>query len=360
LGCVSNIIIRDGVKGNIRDMAATKSALPVVGITMGDPVGVGPEIIVRALSSPLLYGICRPLVIGDVRVLVDTARWLGIKVRCRSIEKHGEAAYEYGAIDVLNLSGLEPEKLRWGRPSTATGAAMVKYIIRAIDLAMEGSINAMTTAPINKLAMRKAGFDFDGHTEILAQRTKTTDYVMMLAGETLRVTLVTIHCALSEVPGRLTSGKIFDVIRLTEEALRQRFGIKAPRIAVAALNPHAGESGLFGDEESRIIFPAVQRARDAGMNITDPIPCDTLFCYAQKGDYDAVVCMYHDQGLIPFKMLHFSDGVNLTLGLPIIRTSCDHGTAYDIAGKGEAAPESLVAAVRMAAEHAKIRMGALA
>jgi 4-hydroxythreonine-4-phosphate dehydrogenase len=330
---------------------------PIVAITMGDPVGIGPEIIVKALAEPILYELCRPLVLGDVRVLAHTAEWLGAKVRCQDLEKEGTGVYKYGAIDVLNLSDLNPEALRYGKPSSATGAAMVKYITEAIDMAMEGSVGAIATAPINKLAMHTAGFDFDGHTEILAQRTGTTDYVMMLAGERLRVSLVTIHCALSEVSGRLTAESILSTIRITEEALRERFRITTPRIAVAALNPHAGEGGLFGDEESRFIFPAVQAAREAGMNVTEPLPPDTLFYYAQKGDYDAVVCMYHDQGLIPFKMVHFSDGVNLTLGLPIIRTSVDHGTAYNIAGKGEADPRSLIAAVRMAAEHGMLHSG---
>ncbi len=330
---------------------------PVVAITMGDPVGIGPEIIVKALSEHFLYKICRPLVLGDVRVLAHTSERLNAGVRCHDIEKEGAGVYNYGTIDVLNLSDLNPETFRYGKPSPATGAAMVKYITEAIDMAMEKSVGAIATAPINKLAMHTAGFDFDGHTEILAQRTGTSDYVMMLAGKRLRVSLVTIHCALSEVARRLSAQKIFTTIRITEQALRERFRIKAPRIAVAGLNPHAGEGGLFGDEESRVISPAVQAAREAGINVTEPLPPDTLFHHAQKGEYDAVVCMYHDQGLIPFKMIHFSDGVNLTLGLPIVRTSVDHGTAYNIAGKGKADPRSLIAAVKMAAEHGMLQNG---
>ncbi|MFH1076297.1 MAG: 4-hydroxythreonine-4-phosphate dehydrogenase PdxA [Pseudomonadota bacterium] len=329
---------------------------PVIAITMGDPVGIGPEIIVKALSEPMLYEICDPLILGDVRVLSDTAKWLEAKVICQDIEKKWNGQYAFGSINVLNLSAIDPIKIKYGEPSPATGAAMLHYITKAIDMAMEGAVAAMVTAPINKHAMHLAGFEFEGHTEILAQRTGSSEYVMMLAGEKLKVSLVTIHCALSEVPARITRENIYKTISITHKAIKESFGIDSPRLAVAALNPHAGEKGLFGDEEFRVIMPAIEKAQAAGINAAGPFPPDTLFYHACRNAYDAVICMYHDQGLIPFKMLHFSDGVNITLGLPIIRTSVDHGTAYDIAGQGNADAGSLIAAIHMAARQALLQM----
>jgi len=319
---------------------------------MGDPVGIGPEIIIKALSHASIYDLCRPLVLGDAKVLKETSLRLSSNLRINIIESVDDGGYRHGDIDVLNLSDLDPKSLKLGHSTLDTGRAMVRYIMKAIDLAMAGVIDAVTTAPINKLSMRRAGFCFEGHTEILARRTDTSRYVMMLAGEKLRVALVTAHCPLSAVADRLSVEGILSTIEVTDNALRTRFGITRPRIAVAALNPHGGEGGLFGKEEDQIIYPSVRMAKGAGINVLGPLPSDTLFYYALKGSYDAVVCMYHDQGLIPFKMVHFADGVNVTLGLPIIRTSVDHGTAYDIAGTGRADPRSMIAAIRMAAAHA--------
>jgi 4-hydroxythreonine-4-phosphate dehydrogenase len=210
----------------------------------------------------------------------------------------------------------------------------------------------MVTCPISKVLMHQAGYRYDGHTQLIAHLMKTDDYVMMLAGKALRVALVTIHCALKDVPGILNEDLVYGTIKITARALREDFGLKKPRLAVAALNPHAGEAGMFGSEEKEIISPALVRAGKEGFKVTGPLPADTLFYKAAGGQFDAVVAMYHDQGLIPLKLLHFSDAVNVTLGLPIIRTSVDHGTAYDIAGTGEADPSSLKAAIRMAAEMA--------
>jgi len=222
----------------------------------------------------------------------------------------------------------------------------------------------LATCPINKLAMRKAGFGFQGHTELLAQQTKTSKYVMMLAGSRLRVALVTIHLPLAEVSKNLTTEAVLETIRITHGALKNSFGIPRPKLSVAALNPHAGEGGLFGDEEARLISPALDKAALEGVHVSGPYPPDTIFYWALKGKWDAVISMYHDQGLIPFKMVHFQDGVNTTLGLPIVRTSVDHGTAYDIAGTGAADPGSLIAAIGMAAhqavERAKNRNSSLA
>jgi 4-hydroxythreonine-4-phosphate dehydrogenase len=232
---------------------------------------------------------------------------------------------------------------------------MVRYIHQGIDWAMDGTIAALVTGPINKMAMHRAGFAFHGHTEILAARTGASDYVMMMAGRKLRVSLVTIHVALHEAVKRLTPQAVFKTIQITERGLRESFGIREPKLAVAGLNPHAGEDGLFGSEEQTVIAPAIERANAAGIKATGPIPPDTVFYRALKGTWDAVVAMYHDQGLIAFKLVHFEDGVNTTLGLPIVRTSVDHGTAYDIAGTGQANPQSMIAAIDMAARQARNR-----
>jgi len=328
---------------------------PIIGITMGDPVGIGPEIILKALCQASLYKTCRPLVLGDLGVMTVTNQRQGTGLRIQRAEDPRGGHYEPGTVDVIALSHLDTSRLQPGRPTVETGHAMVKYIIEGVDGAMKGLIQGLSTGPINKMAMQQAGWAFAGHTELLAERTKTADCVMMLVGKKLRVSLVTIHLALAEVPGKLTTAAVSKTIRITEEALRCAFGIPRPKLAVAALNPHGGEKGLFGDEEGRIILPAIQEAAKTQIDVSGPYPPDTLFYWALKGKWDAVIAMYHDQGLIPFKMVHFSDGVNTTLGLPIVRTSVDHGTAYDIAGMGKADPGSLVAAIRMAAHQARMR-----
>jgi 4-hydroxythreonine-4-phosphate dehydrogenase len=329
-----------------------KEIRPIIAITMGDPVGIGPEIIPKALVESSIYKVCRPLVLGDVAVMSAASERFNTEIQIYSVDSPEAGTYQQGTIDVVGLSDLDYSRLEHGHPTRETGGAMVAYINQAIDWAMAGRIQGLTTCPINKVALHMAGFEFNGHTELLAERTKTSDYIMMLAGSRLRVALVTIHLPLAQVPGKLTAETVFKTIQMTDDALRRAFGIPKPRLAVAALNPHAGEGGLFGDEEIRIISPAVNKAGKAGIDVSGPHPPDTLFHRALKGQWDAVVCMYHDQGLIPFKMVHFSDGVNVTLGLPIVRTSVDHGTAYDIAGTGKADPGSLLAAIRMAAEHA--------
>jgi len=325
---------------------------PVIGITMGDPVGIGPEIILKALSSPLIYKICKPLVIGDSGVLNLAKKSISSALEIKNIKTPVSDIYKHGQVNVLCLSKLNENKISWGKPTVQTGTAMIKYITTAIDMAISESIDAIVTCPVNKAAMQKAGSKFSGHTELLAERTKTDSFAMMLAGGKLRVVLVTIHIPLKNVSAELSKERIIKTIQLTWCALYYQFGFKKPRIAVAGLNPHAGEEKMFGDEEQKIISPAIDSARKKGLDISGPFPPDTVFYHATNGRYDAVVCMYHDQGLIPFKMLHFTDGVNTTLGLPIIRTSVDHGTAYDIAGTDKADPGSLIAAINMAAEHA--------
>ena len=325
---------------------------PVIGITMGDPVGIGPEIILKALSSTLIYKTCKPLVIGDLGVIKLAKKSISSTLKIKDVKIPVSGVYKYGRIDVLCLSKLNKDKISWGKSTVQTGTAMIKYITTAIDMAIGGSIGAIVTCPINKAAMQKAGSKFSGHTELLAEQTKTDSFAMMLAGRKLRVVLVTIHIPLKNVSAELSKERIVKTIQLTWHALCYRFGFEKPRIAVAGLNPHAGEERMFGNEEEKIILPAINSAKNKGFDVSGPFPPDTVFYHAANGRYDAVVCMYHDQGLIPFKLLHFTDGVNTTLGLPIIRTSVDHGTAYDIAGTGKANPDSLLAAINMATEHA--------
>ncbi|MFC1534029.1 4-hydroxythreonine-4-phosphate dehydrogenase PdxA [Thermodesulfobacteriota bacterium] len=328
--------------------------LPVIGITMGDPSGIGPEIILKAFSDLEIYRSCKPVVFGDPGVLSIVLKGTA-NVSINEVFEPNEAKSIPGQIDIIAISRLKRDSIIPGIPSLEGGKAMVKYIINAVETAHRKEIAAMVTCPINKALMNEAGYHFEGHTQLISHLTDTDDYVMMLAGERLRVTLVTIHCALKDVPANINEDKIYKTITITSKALKNDFGLENPRIAVAALNPHAGESGLFGLEEKEIIDPAVNRARLDGWNVTGPLPADTLFVKAVSGQYDAVVNMYHDQGLIPLKLLHFSEAVNITLGLPIIRTSVDHGTAYDIAGKGDANPASLKAAIKMAATMAKNR-----
>ncbi|MDY7032948.1 MAG: 4-hydroxythreonine-4-phosphate dehydrogenase PdxA [Thermodesulfobacteriota bacterium] len=327
--------------------------LPVIGITMGDPAGVGPEIIVKALADPELFKVCTPLILGDSGVISKTANNLGVDIRIQVTEGIKDEKYQVGFIHILNLSHIDMNTLVPGRSDERYGKAVVDYISFGTRLALNGQIAAITTAPINKELMHKAGYTYAGHTELFAELTNTKDFVMMLAGEKLKVALVTTHCRLKDVADLLDVQKIFSTINITDHSLKKYFAIQKPRIAVASLNPHGGEGGVFGDEEQRIIFPAVEKARNMGIDASGPLPSDTLFYFTAQGDYDAVVCMYHDQALIPLKLLSFQDAVNITLGLPIIRTSVDHGTAYDIAGTGNANAASLKNAVKLAASMAR-------
>ncbi len=314
---------------------------PTIAITMGDPTGVGPEVILKAVSDKNIRRLCNPVILGDEAVF----NHLNSKFKIQNSK-----------LRVINFSHLNPAKLKPGKPDKVCAKAMMTYIEEAVCMAAAGDVDAIVTGPISKEAINKAGYNFHGHTEFLAHLTKTKDFRMMLAGSSLKVVLVTIHESIKKMPGLLTKENVFKTIKITDETFKKYFGIKRPRIAVAALNPHAGEAGLFGDEEKRIIMPAIQKATRLGINASDPLPPDTLFYRAVKNkEFDCVVCMYHDQGLIPLKLLHFEDGVNVTLGLPIIRTSVDHGTAYDIAWEGIANPASMKAAIKMAVEMVKMK-----
>lgn len=313
---------------------------------MGCPVGIGPEIILRHACQKQTDPAVIPVVLGDIGVLRRCAAELALDVPL-SAWVPGTPLPDR-ALAVVEASRLPARELDWGRPDNATAGAMVQYIRQGVELVRQGVLHGIATCPISKAALQKAGFAYPGHTEMLADLTGSRDFAMMMAGQRLRVTLVTIHCPLSEVPAQLTRQAVARMIGITHRSLQRDFAIATPRIAVAGLNPHAGEDGLFGREEQTAIAPAIEQARRDGLQVEGPIPPDTVFFKAAAGLYDAVVCMYHDQGLIPFKLLHFKDGVNVTLGLPIVRTSVDHGTAYDIAGKGLADPSSLAAAIDLA------------
>ena len=317
---------------------------------MGDPCGIGPEIIIKALQSPEVANICVPLVIGDRAALERAVAVCGSALKISEVIAAGDArAVPVGSIPLLALSNLAEEDMIYGAPTAAAGDAVYRYICHAAHLCLNGEVAAMVTAPINKEAMHRAGHDYPGHTELLAELCGTDNFVMMLAGDLLRVSLVTIHEALSDVPRLVTFEQVLKTIRITAEGVARLTGKESPKLAVLALNPHCGEGGKFGSQETEVIEPAVKAARQEGIDARGPLSADTLFHFAQQGEYDGVVAMYHDQGLIPLKLLHFDDGVNITLGLPIVRTSVDHGTAYNLAGSGKASEKSLLAAIRMAA-----------
>ena len=330
------------------------SKRPIIGITMGDAAGIGPEIIVKALSKKEIYKISSPLVIGDGKVLNAKCKMQNAKFKLNSISRIGEARFKFGTIDLIDLKNIKIERLKIGRINKMAARAAVDYIKKAISLARKRKLDAIVTAPINKEGLNKAGFKFSGHTELLAHLTKTKNYAMMLVGGPLRVVLVTTHLPLSKVSSSLSKEKIYQTIKLAWYNMKY-FGTKKPRIGVAGLNPHAGEEGLFGREEKKFIIPAVNKAKKKGIRVEGPISPDTVFYRALRGEFDCVVCMYHDQGLIPLKMLAFDKGVNITLGLLVIRTSVDHGTAYEIAGKGIANPQSLIEAIKLAAKLAKVK-----
>jgi len=338
---------------------------PIVGITMGDAAGIGPEIIAKALSLREIYETCRPVVIGDADVMREGIKVARINLEINPIKELSEARFEHGIIDVLDLNNVRVKDLEAGKPQAMAGKASVEYIEKAVELALRGEIHAVATAPISKEAMNMAGYKYAGHTELLAHLTGARDYAMMLTAGPLRVIHVTTHLPLSEVSRMIKKERVLRTIRLAVLIMR-KLGFSNPRIAVAGLNPHCGEGGLFGKEEIEEIIPAVESARREGLNVTGPLPADTVFIRAKGGEFDIVVAMYHDQGHIPIKMLGLEwdeakkrwvsvGGVNITVGLPIIRTSVDHGTAYGKAGRreGTANPQSLIEAIKTAAKLVK-------
>jgi len=320
----------------------------IIGITMGCPSGIGPEIILRYFEEQTDENLHKVVVLGDLAVLEKCKAELDFTVPITRWQP-GTAVPDH-EVPVVSLSSLSATAVQWGKPTHATANAMVAYIENGVKFIEQGWLHGIVTCPISKESLNSAGHHFPGHTEMLAYLTGSENYAMMMAGSKLNITLATIHCPLSEVPATLSIQLIHQLIHITHKALSIDFGIKNPQIAVAGLNPHGGENQLFGHEELHTISPAVSLACNDGIAAFGPFPPDTIFVKASQGKYDAVVCMYHDQGLIPFKLLHFNDGVNVTLGLPIVRTSVDHGTAYDIAGQGIASADSLKEAVKLAAK----------
>jgi len=323
--------------------------LPVIGVTMGDPAGVGPEVCLRALGDPAVLERCVPVVFGDAGVLRAVAEACGLATPADVVSRGRWRDRPVSSPAVVDCEAIEAAAVRPGEVAAACGRAAYVYIETAIAAALAGEVAAVATAPIHKEALRLAGVAGPGHTEIFAVKTAAPRVCMMLVADELAVSFVTTHVGYAEVPALLTPERVLEVIELTAAAVERLRG-RAGGIAVCGLNPHAGEHGLFGgSEEARVIAPAVASAREKGIDVFGPVPPDTAFVPARRAAVDGIVCMYHDQGHIPFKMLAFDRGVNVTLGLPIVRTSVDHGTAFDIAWQGRASPASLVQAILLAA-----------
>ena len=335
---------------------------PIIGITMGDPAGIGAEIIVKALSNKEIYERSKPVVIGSRCVMEDALKFIPSNLKLNVIKNTEEIKGEFGIIDLIDLDNIKLDEFNYGKVSKKAGKASLEYIYRGIDLAMEGLVDAVVTGPIHKEAINAAGSPFAGHTEMFATRTKTKNYTMMLADENLRVIHVSTHVSLRQACDLVKKERVLEVIRLADKTLKD-LGIKHPKIGVAGLNPHAGEGGLFGNEEIEEIIPAIEKAKKENVTVDGPVPPDTIFSKVIGGQYDIAVAMYHDQGHIPMKVMGFKynkstntwssmSGVNVTVGLPIIRTSVDHGVAFGKAGEGRANEESMVEAIKMAIDFA--------
>lgn len=338
---------------------------PKIGISMGDPAGIGPEIIIKTLALNQVYSQCNPLVVGDAAVLEREAKALNSTITINSIQAVNEAKFTPGIIDVYGLKNVNLNELQPGVVSAMAGKAAFEAVVKVIELALTNEIDATVTAPLNKESIHKAGHHFSGHTEIYAHYTNTSKYAMLLADENFRVIHVSTHVSLRQACDLCKKDRVIEVISLLNEACL-KLGIKKPKIAVAGLNPHAGENGLFGEEEITEIIPAIAQANQLGINAEGPFPPDTMFVKAVQGKFDGCVAMYHDQGHIPFKLEGFKwdnekqtmksvKGVNITLGLPIIRTSVDHGTAFEIAGMGIASADAMMVAIDYAIVMAKHR-----
>lgn len=338
---------------------------PVLAITMGDPAGIGPEICVKALSHEKLYDICVPVVIGDAIAMRDAIAFTNSTLKLSLIHHISEARGEKGTIDLVDVGALKPEDYQYGVVRAGCGEAAFRYIERGIQYALDGDAAAVVTGPINKEALHAAGHFFSGHTEIFAHFTNTSNYGMMLMGGGLRVIHCTTHVSMRQACDLITMDRVYNTIKLAGQALRE-IGLSGKKIGVAGFNAHSSENGLFGDEEARAIIPAIEKAQQEGINVEGPVPPDTVFVKALAGQYAIVVAMYHDQGHIPLKLIGFKldpdtglftsmSGINTTIGLPIIRTSVDHGTAFDRAGKNIANEESLIDAIELAVDMAHNR-----
>ena len=339
------------------------SKLPIVGISMGDPAGIGAEVIVKALALPEIYACCRPLCVGSALAIVDAIRFCNLDLTVNIISEPEEGKFSCGTVDVLDLNNIKQEEILYKQVTAAQGKASYEYIAKNIEMALAGKVDATVTGPINKAAINAADYHYAGHTEIYATLTKTKDYCMMLADHNFRVAHVSTHVSLREACDRVKKDRVYRVIELSHDALL-KMGVENPRIAVAGLNPHCSEGGLFGHEEDQEITPAIIEAKEKGFTVDGPIPADTVFSKMAGGMYDCVVVMYHDQGHIPTKLQGFQfdqktgvwgalAGVNITLGLPIIRVSVDHGTAFGKAGEGRANPQSMIDSLTLAARFAQ-------
>jgi 4-hydroxythreonine-4-phosphate dehydrogenase len=339
---------------------------PIIGITMGDPASIGPEIAVKALLNEKIHAICRPLIVGDAGVFTDIINRLKLPAKVNAITKVADATFKPGTVDVFDLKNVNMSQLQFGEISAMAGGASFDAVKRVIELALAGDVDGTVTGPINKKSINEAGHHFAGHTEIYAHYTGTKKYAMLLVEENMRVIHVSTHVSLREACDLVKKDRIIQVIELLHNGILQ-LGATNTKIGVAGLNPHAGDSGLFGTEDDGEIKPAVEEARKMGYDVDGPVPADTLFSKAATGTYGGVVAMYHDQGHIPFKLTGFKwnaekkqmdsvKGVNITMGLPIIRTSVDHGTAFEIAGKGIASPDAMVLAIEAAVQLSKHRI----
>ena len=342
-----------------------QSDRPLIGISVGDPAGIGPEITAKALALPGIYKLCKPLVVAEAEMMKEAVRFSGLDLKIHTISSRKEGIFQSGTLDVLDMKNIDVKSIRHKVISAEYGRASFEFVKKVIELAMAKEIDATVTGPINKEAINRAGFHYSGHTEIYADLTHTKDYAMLLVHNQFRVIHVSTHISLREACDRVKKERVYKVILMGYDIVR-RLGVEDPKIAVAGLNPHAGESGMFGREEIEEIEPAIKEAQKEGLNVEGPIPPDTVFSKMQGGQYDLVVVMYHDQGHIPTKLIGFQyddktktwgsmSGVNITCGLPVIRVSVDHGTAFGKAGEGRANPESMIQAIKIAAQLAGTR-----
>jgi len=321
---------------------------PIVGITMGDAAGIGPEITVKSLNYSNIYNICNPVVIGDFKIIRDIIKICNLSLKSNKVNDLGECKFEFGSIDVLDFDNIDSNSLRFGVVNPICGKAAVEYTIEAGKMALENKIQAMVSAPLHKGAMRAAGYNFEGQTQILGELTNSQNYGMILVFENLKILMYSTHMSLRKACDKVSYEGVLNKIILSNEGLKF-FNKKNAKIAVAALNPHSGEDGLFGNEEIDFIAPAVKKANEQGINVVGPIPGDTVFVRARNGEFDLVIAMYHDQANIVMKILGFGEVVTLLAGIPIIRTSTGHGTAFDIAGKNIADEKNLYKAIELAA-----------
>ena len=339
-------------------MICSKEHIPVLAITMGDPAGIGPEIAAKAIGKNTIYHSCNPVLIGNVSIMENAIKLTGADFSINKITEMSQADFREGVLNIYEVGGVNTENIRLGEISAEAGDLAFCIIKTAIDLAMQGKVDGIVTGPVHKESINKAGYSFSGHTEIFAHFTNTGKYAMMLADANFKVAHVTTHVQLREACDMITKQRVLDVILMFDSILK-KLGIISPGIGVAGLNPHSSDGGLFGYEEANEIVPAIEEGKKSGILVEGPVPPDTLFALAYGGKYDGCVAMYHDQGHIPFKLLGFKwdkkekrmknvRGVNITLGLPIVRTSVDHGTAFEIAGKGIASPDAMTQAIEYA------------